>query len=117
MSNYDVRFTLRLTRDLDAAMRAKAAETREDVSDFIRAAIKHSVIDYRAPSSADLADMRRLWREFMAVSRNINQMAHAANQVRWGKGGTMPEVEAMEAAAWQAYQLTYGIEAILRKWA
>ncbi|MBR9973802.1 plasmid mobilization protein [Magnetospirillum sulfuroxidans] len=116
MSNYDVRFTLRLTRELDAAMRAKAAETREDVSDFIRAAIRHSVLDYRAPSSADLADMRRLWREFIAVSRNINQMAHAANMIYWGKGGAMPEVAAMEAEAKRVYKLTYGIDEILRMW-
>lgn len=98
-----------------ATMRAKAAETGDDISDFIRTAIKHAAMDYRAPTHADLVQINHLYRALNGAATNINQLARAANQARLGHG-TMPEVKDMEKAAVRVEQLGRQVLPILRLW-
>lgn len=113
--NYPIRRTIRLSPELDAAMRAKAAQTGDDISDFIRTAIKHAAMDYRAPTHADLVQFNHLCRVLDGAATNINQLARAANQARLGRG-TMPEIEDMEKAAARIERLGRQILPILRMW-
>lgn len=113
--NYPIRRTIRLSPELDAAMRAKAAQSEDDISDFIRTAIKHAVMDYRAPTHADLVQFNHLCRVLDGAAANINQLARAANQARLGHG-TMPEVAEMEKAAVRVDKIGNQILRILRMW-
>ncbi|MBR9970872.1 plasmid mobilization relaxosome protein MobC [Magnetospirillum sulfuroxidans] len=87
-----------------------------ELSAYVRQAIKSQIKEQKAPTPADRAQIVKVIRDLEGASRNLNQLAKAANQAMLGQGA-MPLVQEMEATARRVDRLALDAFGILKIWA
>lgn len=109
------RIEVRCSEEFRQQVKAAAAATGEDISDFVRAALFAAIRNYPAPKPADLAAFAQISRDLSGAAHNINHLARLANQARLS-GAPQPDIAELHAKADRLEEKARQVVAVIRAW-